>query len=63
MRLGCVGLGIHEDRSRHPSDAVGIGHHVDLDDLAFQDGETHDGVGPSVHGDDDAGGSVHERPV
>src|SRR5207237_3436063 len=41
--------------------AFGVGDRIDLDDLALGDGETHDGEGPSGHGDNDARGGVHPR--
>ena len=58
-----VQLFVAQDGGGDPADPFGVGDRVDLDDLAVDDGEPHDGEGLSTQGDDHAGCSVHQRGV
>src|SRR5229473_4440875 len=53
-----VRLLLVEDGCCDPADAFGVGDRVDLDDLAFGDGETHHSDGPSAPSDDHPGCAV-----
>jgi hypothetical protein len=50
-----------EEGQVEPVEAIGVGEHVDLDDLPAFDGEAHDRNRPSTPNHDYSCGPVHER--
>src|SRR5512132_3722621 len=62
-----IGAGLwsrgREHRRGEAGDAVRVDDDVDLDDLAFSDGEAQEGERPPVERDDPAGGPVDEDRV
>jgi hypothetical protein len=55
-----VGSSVVEDRKAQLAEALGVGDHVDLDDLAACDREIEHEEQPSTPGHDESHGSVHK---